>query len=1161
MPSKLSYQQLQERINELEEKLYFRDKVKDSLMENTEDYGFVLTNINGDNSKIIDCNKGFEKIYKSTKDKLKNQPVSSILPKEFTQHIPHNSEEYTPEANNHQIEKELTFSTPDGRKFSAHVVFLPVLSKNNEIQAMEIFIYPKHTTQEREYPKESHKLFSAFTEELPSAIFIKDSNLRTIYVNNFIINEFEGDKWMHKTNQEAFDKETADILDQNDREVLEKGEQEFTEILIDKKGNKRYFKSYKFPIERKHKAPLIGGIGIDITEQVETKRVLNESENRFAKLFNSTNIGIAIVDLDFTIIDSNSGYSQMIGYKREEIIGRKLWEFTHPEVLEENKNKQKQLARGEIESYQMEKKFIHKDGSIIYGLLDANLIRDTEGNPSYFIGQVVDITKRKKIELSEKENKRMLETLVSNLPGMAYRCVNTKDWRMVYLSKGCERLTGYKQEDLIDNYKLSFADLIHKDDQEYVWESVQGAIEKQIPFEIEYRLITAENKERWMWEKGQFVGEGKMGVTYLEGFIMDITETKEANKALRESEENYRILAETARDIICIHDLEGTIQYINNAGAKYLGLKADEIKGRKVDEFIKSTEEQKKVLYRKEKRKYGNSRKFLYESTISSINGKDIPLEISSSPITHKGKTSSVLLVGRDIKERKEAEEKLRQNEAWYRILFETTGTATFIFGDNKVIIRCNKEFEQLSGYTREEIEGKMLWSDFIHQDDLPRMQRYHELRTQNSAKPPNVYEFKFLDKNRELKFIRITINKIKGTEFRVASFADLTSLITTQEALRISEERLKLAIEGIGLGLWDWNLSTGEVFFNENWSTMLGYDPSEIEYHEGTWKKLVHPDDWPEVKNELNRHLEGETNMYFTEHRLKTRTGEYLWISDRGTVVERDKAGNPKRMVGIHNDISQRKEAEFKLKNWNKELEKTVKERTAQLEETNKELESFSYSVSHDLKAPLRAITNFIKILREECVHIVNEEQLKYLDIIQSNAEKMNTLITDLLSFSKLGRKSLNLQNIKTIKLVREAYQEQVKDPGYSNHEFILKPLSNLYADVSMMRIVFNNLISNALKFSAYSNNPMIEIGETMIDNKRTIYVKDNGMGFDMKYVNKVFGAFQRLHSEDEYKGTGIGLSLVQRIINKHGGRIWVESKLGEGTIFYFYISPVEKN
>ena len=1158
MASESTFQQLRERINQLENQIAYANNVHNTLMHNSEEFGFFLLNANGENSKIIDCNIGAEKLFGYNREQILNQPVSIIFPKKLIQCLP-DTANYTTKKKV-ETEKIMILQKHDGYNISANVKIKPVIEDSHKkIQAIEIIINPCHFKTSGECLKESNKLFTAFMNQMPNAIFIKDEKLRTIYVNKYISNEFNGDKWLHKTNQENFNTDTAKKLDQNDLEVIQGQRTEFFETLVDKKGKNRHFKSYKFPIKRKNTPTLLGGIGIDITKQVETERILNESENRFAKLFNNTNVGIAMVGLDFTIMDVNSGYCQLVGHEKNELKGHKLWEFTHPESIEENKKKQKQLAVGEIESFQMEKKFIHKNGSIVYALLDANLIRNPEGNPSYFIGQVLDITKQKNVELAEKENRRILETLITNLPGMVYRCENTKDWRMVFLSKGCERLTGYNQEDLINNYKLSYADLILKEDKNYVWESVQEAIKQQKPFEIEYRIFTSSHSIRWMWERGQFVEKNGEGHMYLEGFIMDITETKEANEALRESEENYRVLAETARDIICIHDINGYIQYMNKAGAEYLGLTLEEIKGKHVNEFMSSsTETQEETNYRKERREQGDSSTFLYETTIINAKGQELSLEISSSPIKHKDKTNSVLLVGRNITERKEAERKLKQNEAWYRILFETTGTATFIFGDDKIIIRCNKEFEKLSGYSREEIEGQMLWSDFIHQDDLPRMLEYHELRTQNSEKPPNVYEFKFLDKNKELKFIRITINKIKGTEYRVASFEDLTNLITTQEALRISEERLKLAIEGVGLGLWDWNPQTDEVFFNENWSTMLGYDPGEIEYHADTWKQLVHPEDWPEVKHELSLHLEGKTNIYFTEHRLKTKSGNYLWISDRGTVVERDKEGNPKRVVGFHNDISRRKEAELKLKNWNKELEEIVKKRTAQLEETNKELESFSYSVSHDLKAPLRALSGFTKILKEECEDLLNEEQMKYMNLIQSNVQKMNTLITDLLAFSKLGRKSLNFKNINTEKLIKGVFNDQSKILGKKKHEFILNHVSILYADYSMMRIVFNNLISNALKFSAKKDKPKVEIGEIKEEDKTIIYIKDNGEGFDMKYVDKVFGAFQRLHKEDEYKGSGIGLSLVQRIINKHGGKIWVESEPGKGTTFYFYLSPI---
>ncbi|MGM0497836.1 MAG: PAS domain S-box protein [Bacteroidota bacterium] len=1030
MTSGPTYQEQKERINQLEKELAYKNNVHNTLMHNTKEFGFFLTDAKGKNSKILDCNNGAEQLFGHTRKEMINQPASAIFNKELIQSIP--DAEHLLTANIQETEKTIDIPLHGGNNISANIRIKPVVDElQHKTQGIEIIINPCNYKGTGECLKESNKLFTAFMNQMPNAIFIKDENLRTIYVNNYISKELNGDKWLHKTNKESFNPQTAKKLDQNDREVLQGKKTEFFETLIDKNGKNRYFKSYKFPIKRKKAAPLLGGIGIDITKQ-------------------------------------------------------------------------------------------------------------------------------KNVELAEKENRRILETLITNLPGMVYRCENTKDWRMAYLSKGCERLTGYKQEELIDNNKLSYADLIHKEDRQYVWNNVQKAVEQQQPFEMEYRIVTSSQAERWMWERGQFVKRNSKGRMYLEGFIMDITENKEANKALRESEKNYRILAETARDIICIHDINGYIQYMNNAGAEYLGLKPEEIKGKNVNEFMSSPEGRENTEHRKESRKQGDSSTFLYESTIIKANGKKLTLEISSSPITHKDQSNSVLLVGRNITERKEAERKLKQNEAWYRILFETTGTATFIFGDDKVIIRCNKEFEKLSGYSREIIEGQMLWPDFIHKDDLEIMLHYHKLRSQNSDEAPNKYEFKFLDKNSNLKFIRITINKIKNTEYRVASFADITNLKTAQEALRISEERLKLAIDGVGLGLWDWNVKTGDVFFNDNWSRMLGYDPGEITQNFNTWKNLAHPDDWPEVKKTFDEHLQGKTKIYATEHRLKTKSGEYLWIADRGTVVERDKNGKPLRVVGIHIDISKQKEAELKLKNWNKELEETVKKRTAQLEETNKELESFSFSVSHDLKAPLRALSGFTKILKEECEDMLNEDQMKYMDLIQSNVQKMNALITDLLAFSKLGSKSLNFDNINTANLVKEAYKEQSKNSDYTHHEFDLNPLSNLYADYSMMKIVFNNLISNALKFSAKKDKPKVEIGEIKEQDKTIIYIKDNGEGFDMKYVDKVFGAFQRLHKEDEFKGSGIGLSLVQRIINKHGGKIWVESEPGKGTTFYFYLSLI---
>lgn len=232
-------------------------------------------------------------------------------------------------------------------------------------------------------------------------------------------------------------------------------------------------------------------------------------------------------------------------------------------------------------------------------------------------------------------------------------------------------------------------------------------------------------------------------------------------------------------------------------------------------------------------------------------------------------------------------------------------------------------------------------------------------------------------------------------------------------------------------------------------------------------------------------------------------------------------------------------------------DLERRVKERTAQLEATNKELESFSYSVSHDLRAPLRAILGFSDILKEDNHHEMSESAKQALETIQHNANKMNVLINDLLQFSKLGFKPLEKTEINSERLVNDVIQEiNQSTPNQAQFKVSLLPV---IADKNLLHQVWINLISNAVKYSSKKEKPTVEIGSYKMDNEIIFVIKDNGAGFDMKYADKLFTAFQRLHNMTDFPGTGIGLALVHRIISRHGGRIWAEGKVGEGATFYF--------
>jgi light-regulated signal transduction histidine kinase (bacteriophytochrome) len=301
----------------------------------------------------------------------------------------------------------------------------------------------------------------------------------------------------------------------------------------------------------------------------------------------------------------------------------------------------------------------------------------------------------------------------------------------------------------------------------------------------------------------------------------------------------------------------------------------------------------------------------------------------------------------------------------------------------------------------------------------------------------------------------------------------------------------------------------------------------------------------------ELIRERTSDLKRELTE-RIKAEQELQITIS----ALERSKRAALNLMADLNKEMEERKQAEKAVKLLNEELEQRVMFRTAQLEASNKELEAFSYSVSHDLRAPLRAINGFAKILLDDYGPSLDEEGIRLLHILRENAKNLSTLIDDLLSFSRLQRQELENNQIDMANLVEEVCNELYVLEYTGKIEFQIGTLTEATGDISMIRQVWRNLIGNAIKFTKPKPERRIEIGSELKDGLTTYYVKDNGVGFDMKYADKIFGVFQRLHTAAQFEGTGVGLALVQRIINRHYGRIWTEAIPGEGAVFYFTLA-----
>jgi len=264
---------------------------------------------------------------------------------------------------------------------------------------------------------------------------------------------------------------------------------------------------------------------------------------------------------------------------------------------------------------------------------------------------------------------------------------------------------------------------------------------------------------------------------------------------------------------------------------------------------------------------------------------------------------------------------------------------------------------------------------------------------------------------------------------------------------------------------------------------------------------------------------------------------------------------GDVQGAVLVAVDISERKIAEMKIRQMNEELEDRVKERTLQLEISNKDLEAFSYSVSHDLRTPLRAISGFTNALYKNYFDTLDDEGKRLLNVIINSASKMGCLIDDILAFSRLGRKEVVKKVIDLNPIFTEAYNEITNLITDRHIDFKLSKLPPAKADATLISHVISNLLSNAVKFTQTKDQAVIEVGSMKKDDSVVYYVKDNGVGFDMAYADKLYNVFQRMHSDREFEGTGVGLAIVYKILQRHGGNIWAKAEVNKGATFYFSI------
>jgi PAS domain S-box-containing protein len=673
----------------------------------------------------------------------------------------------------------------------------------------------------------------------------------------------------------------------------------------------------------------------------------------------------------------------------------------------------------------------------------------------------------------------------------------------------------------------------------------------------------------------QFESSGKKVFTVI---LRDITERKHSADALAAKEEMLRLLLDGIQDYaIYMLDTEGKVASWNSGAARIKGYTAEEILGKHFSTFYLPADRASGLpdAVLKEAFASGKSERegmrVRKDGTTFWAHTVILPLFDAS------GKLRGFSKVLQDVTERKNTEITLREQAEALDL------TAVFVRDLRGSIVLWSGGCEKLYGYTQDEALGRnfreLLKTEFL--TPLPKMEA--TLRETGRCEGELV-NYKRDGSKVVSASVWILQRDAAGQPARVLqASADITArkhaedalveqaaklsrqadeLRRTEQALREQTVLLQSVLESIGDGFVAADPQGRFVLWNRAGEELLGRGEADIPIKE--WSAHYHvylPDGvtpYPTDQLPLVRAIRGEASD--VEMQVENpKSGTRVWLEVTGRPL-RDESGVSRGGVVAFHDITQKKEADRRVHKLNDELERRVKERTSELEASNKELEAFTYSVSHDLRAPLRHISGFSDILMEDFAPKLDAEVQQYLTRIRDATGRMGQLVDELLNLARVGRQAVEVQITGLASIVEEVIT--LLKPEYEGREveWKISQLPFVECDSTLIKQVFQNLISNALKYSRPRTPAIIEIGHTEQEGAPVIFVRDNGVGFSMKYADKLFGVFQRLHRSEDFEGTGIGLATVQRIIKKHRGRVWAEAELDKGATFYFTLEALEQ-
>jgi PAS domain S-box-containing protein len=655
-----------------------------------------------------------------------------------------------------------------------------------------------------------------------------------------------------------------------------------------------------------------------------------------------------------------------------------------------------------------------------------------------------------------------------------------------------------------------------------------------------------------------------------------IQERSAAEEALRKSEEEYKRLVDSSLTGIFIHQDQNYV-FVNNRFAEMHGHEPEELLGKDPLTLI-HPDERATMGEIASKRLKGEPAPQRYEVRRLRKDGKTMWCEMMAAIIEYEGRPA---IMGNmiDITERKRAEDALRKSEEKYSTLVESSLTGIYIDQGGKVAF-ANNRFAEIYGYSRDEVVG-MDSRELVHPKDRPFTNNIRKKRLKGE-KAPSEYEARGLTKAGETVWIarRNTGIKYNGERAVLGNVVDITERKRAEEKLRDSQERYRTVLEGSPDPVVVYDMEGKCIYVNPAFTTLFGWMPEELL---GKKPDYVPDENWPETQMMIDKALAGES-FSGVESRRYTKDGKTLDVSI-SAAIHLNRGGVPVGSVHILRDITERKRVEEALQRAHQELEQRVEERTAELARTteqlklelserkraekavlaahaelekkasdleaaNEELSQYAYVVSHDLKAPLRAIRNYVDFLGEDLETTLDGDQKTYLDGLNHAVRQGEELVEDLLEFSRVGTLRSPAETIELGTFFRDLIEPL--DLASDVRIEMASDWPTTDAEPTLLRQIFVNLIGNAIKFNT-SASKRVEIGWLPLAGERyEVFVRDNGIGIELRHHEQIFRVFQRLHTRNEYEGTGLGLAIVKKASSKLHATVRLESKAGKGSTFF---------